>query len=309
VKILEVAEADARHMGDPEGLLKTLLDHKKALEAFVAFLRDEANLPRTPALVDPASRILSGEPLGVGAATLLSGKAQEYVKFLDYWRKSYANIERYLLWAQHLEEKLKNRPTTSVRHRQMLQDACNKALEARNKLPDARDNSALAELGATDDLKAAYTSLSYLGARYELWELPKDQKTQQQRSEDANVLRQGILREDAAPEVGRSDIRELEQRLPSETVAAWVDQKEAGTRQGPKIEAEIGGLFSGAGILFSLVLASLVTLLALVVQVYPAGAFGTLKDYLATIVVGATSTVALNFLQGPLTGLFTRLRS
>jgi len=46
----------------------------------------------------------------------------------------------------------------------------------------------------------------------------------------------------------------------------------------------------------------------LVGQVYPESgeAFGTTKDYISAFVAGATGGTAVQFIQGPLTGLFMR---
>jgi hypothetical protein len=311
VKMYETAEADAQHLGDPDGFAKALKDLEGTLKKFAAFLRDEVRPARDPALVKPASALLKGGPLAVGAAKLISEQAQGYVGLIGNWRTLSADIKRYALWAVRLNERFA-RINPSQRHRRMLQDASAKALEAYNELLDARDAPALAELGAAEDLKASYKTLSYLGAWHRVWEPPETQKPRERRSREADRLGDvHVDLFDLSTETRREIVAALSES-PESVINRWKRGAEIQRPRpeiGVEVGAEAGRLFGGFGVVSSLIVASLVTLLALIVQVYPAGAFGTLKDYLSAIAVGATSTVAINFLQGPLTGLLGRLRS
>ena len=307
VKILESAEADARHLGDTDGLPKALKDLKSALEKFATFLDEEVKPHRDPALVESASRLLKGGWLAVGAATVISEQARAYTGLIDNWRKSYAKIKRYRLWALQLLATFEVTDPPEE-HLKMLHHALIRMREAYEELLDARDASTLAELGAAEDLKEAYRTLSYLGAWYWVWEPPEAQKPRERRRREAHELSKAHMLQLDIPPADRQRILQGRNRQSVEVVAGWMDGQDPPNPK-PEVEAEVGGLFSGAGILFTILLASFVTLLALVLQIYPTGAVGTLKDYLTAVVVGATSTIAVNFLQGPLAGVFTSLRS
>ena len=109
-------------------------------------------------------------------------------------------------------------------------------------------------------------------------EPPDSWKPGEQRSRDAEMLGERHvqlynIREDEQRAIGqRFD------RSPTSVVALLVSDQDP-----PQLKSTIGvgvgRLFGGVGLLFSLVLAALVTFLALVVEIYPGGAFGTFEDY------------------------------
>src|SRR3712207_5268351 len=192
VKTLETAESEPQQFGEQKGpdgrsssrFGESLKDLGTALKSFDMFLKMEYGENRSPALVKSAASLLNGGPLAVGAIQKITTQAKECVTLIENWRKMAIEIKRYTLWYIRLWAIQRMTP----RHREMLERAGARIIEAKNEMLDAKDTATLANLGTAEDLKHAYGTLAYLGSLYGVWEAPEAQKEQEQRKEGAVAL-------------------------------------------------------------------------------------------------------------------------
>jgi len=316
VKTLETAESDAKQLGEQTGrdtrsdsrFGESLRALGAALESFDTFLKKEWGEDRTPALVGPAANLLDGGPLAVGAVQKVSTQAKEYVALIENWRKMAAEIKRYTLWYIRL------RPSRGMdqRHRGMLERAGARIIEAKQEMMDAKDGATLAELGAAADLKRAYGTLAFLGSLYGVWEAPEKEKGREERREGAKAMmllsRENVRIMSFAPTYADSN-RHLDADLPEELhFGEWMEKAHyvpVAPRDVPQVERNKRWIVN-ATVLGTLLL---VGILALLFPVYSADEpWGTSRDYVAAVVLGAGATLAVQ-LADAVKQLWERLRS
>lgn len=279
IKMLDDAERDAQHFGDPEGFGKSLKDLDTALHGFEEFLNGVFHVDgdRQPALVKPAANLLIGGTLTVGATQKIMAKAKMYLDLIKSWQVMATQINRYNLWSIRL---LKKKDDMTPGDWEVLHQASAKVLEAKNEILDAKDDTTLADLGAADDLKRAYSQLAYLGSRYDVWKAPEE------------LTDRWFLK-------GGSSIHRL---------VKWLQEAEFVSL--PSEEAAVIERYSrvigDAGVLL---LAVIVAILIGLTQIYFGKTFGTLQDYLTLIFIGGGSQVVVKGLVDTITQLRSPLKA
>ncbi len=306
---LESAESDSRHLGNPEGLGKSLQDLALALYRFEKYLREDLELHPTlrPALVKPAAAKLKGGPLKVRAAKEISEQAKVYTGLIADWRKSVKQIIRYYRWAALLEAIFKDMNPKPEDDWKALQSATGRIVEALNELLDAEDAAALKELGAAEDLKEAYKTLATLGGKYCVWQAPVEPGTEVGVFRGATRI---FVQSPDSPNWAAHCLRPQSDPASPQSIAALAASLpfESPSPRPPRVNVRRPTPI--ATTVLSIGLALVIALAVAFAAIYPAtgAAFGTSKDYLAAITAGATGGTLSRFLQTPLTTLLTRLR-
>jgi hypothetical protein len=315
VKTLETAESDAKHLGEQTGrdgrsgsrFGESLRILGAALESFDKFLKNEWGEDRTPALVKPAANLLDGGQLAVGAVQKISTQAKDHATLIENWRKMAVEVKRYTLWYIRL------RPTQglSQRHRGMLERAGARIIEAKQEMMEAKDGATLAELGAATDLKRAYGTLAFLGSLYGVWEAPEKEKEREEREEGAKAMML-LSKEDEritsfAPLYADPN-RHLDAKLPEEPkFEEWMEKARhvpVAPADVPRVERNKRWIVNAT--VLGVIL--LVGILALLFPIYSDKPWGTGRDYVAAVVLGAGAPLAVQ-LSDTVKQLWERLRS
>ncbi|HLL41286.1 MAG TPA: hypothetical protein VK357_16720 [Rubrobacteraceae bacterium] len=278
---------------------------------FDKYLRDDLELnPRLwPALVAPAAAKLQGGKLKVGAAKEISTQAGAYAGLIAEWRESFKQILRNYAWAARLQKQFEGMdPKPPEEDRKTLRNAAGKLVEALNELLDAKDATALKELGTTEDLKEVYKALAALGGKYNVWLVTGRPVT------DGKLFRNAIRIFADSENSSEFAAEILKQPDDEESAQSIAELAGAGSFKSPSPKphaVNVRRFSPTATAVLSVGLALLIALVAtFVAQVYPVSGtpFGTTKDYFAAIAAGATGAAISSFLQSPLTSLLTRLR-
>jgi hypothetical protein len=314
VKTLETAESDAQQFGEQKGtdgrsdsrFGGSLKDLGAALESFDKFLRKEYGEERTPALVKPAANLLKGGPLAVGAVQKITTQAKEYVTLIENWRKMAIEIKQYTLWYIRIWATQGMTP----RHREMLERAGARLIEAKNEMMDAKDTATLANLGTAEDLKRAYGTLAYLGSLYGVWEAPEAQKEQEQREEGAvaiMLLQKEEVKISEFASVYTDSNQNLVETLPDPQFDEWLNEAKYVPLTSEKV-ARIERNRRWLGNVIALGLILLIGILPLLLQAYSDKPWGTLRDYVAAFLLGAGAAVVAQF-SDTVKQLWGRLKS
>ena len=249
-----------------------------ALDGFEKFLNEVFHVDREkqPALVKPAANLLIGGQLKVGETQKKMAEAKQYLNLIKSWQVMATQINRYNLWSNQL---LNKKEVMTPRDWEVLQRASAKVLEAKNEILDIKDDTTLADLGAADDLKSAYSQLAYLGSRYKVWKAPEE-----------------------------LTYRWLQKGGSIHRLVKWLQEAEFVSL--PSEEAAVierySRLIGDAGVLF---LAVIVAILIGLTQIYFDKTFGTLQDYLTLIFIGGGSQVVVKGLVDTITQLRSPLKA
>ena len=293
IKTLETAENDAQQFGDPAGFGKLIEGLQTALEDFAKFLCAEFLVDRQPAFVRPATDLLKGGPLAVGAAQKITIHANGYVNLIKAWQVMAAQIKRYELWGYKLSDK----KDMTAGDQEVLQRARAKVMEAKNEMLDAMDAATLADLGSAEDLRRAYTQLAYLGSRYGVWEGPEEEKNQEQRDEGFRAMK--LCWKIELPAI-KLDGDKLMYKWRQQAKFVSIESEKVA-----KIEQVIRWL-GDAGVIG---LAVAVAILTGLTQLYFSKTFGTFEDYLSVILLGTGTQVTLKGLTETIKKLRTPLKA
>ena len=304
VKTLEIAETDAKQFGEQteadgqsdSRFGESLRALGAALQGFDKFLKKEWGEDRTPALVRPAANLLNGGPLAVGAVQKISTQAKEHVALIENWQKMALEVKRYTLWYIRLWAT----QGMIYRHRDMLERAGARIIEAKHEMLDARDAAALAEVGTAADLKRAYGTLAYLGSLYGVWEVPEGKKQRQERKEGAKAMmllaEKDVKITDFAPTFA-DPAQQLQASLPAKLrFKEWIKNAHnvsVAPITVPKVERNKRWI--GNAIALGIIL--LVGTVALLLTVYSDKPWGTGRDYVAAVLLGVGAPLATQLLD------------
>jgi hypothetical protein len=278
---LDQVEADIGSWRDEDGLAKSLIDLKAALEDLAKFLTEELPLPRAPRLVLRAAELLKPRQLKVGEAKTLAGEADSCAILVADWQTMGHEAKRYIAWLKQLTQQWdKMEPN----ERERLRLAGLRLAEALNEMLDVSVKADLEGRGGARDLRSTYDLLAALGAKYG-WLPPPETKPSEVAGNmgplDFDPVTSEMLGLDPTEDLGHS----LDQWL-GEAIAA------EGTPARPAALAKSLRWIAGA---FALVFSVLVGVAAGLAAFYFDGPWGTWEDYLTVIVVG---TAAQLLVQG-----------
>lgn len=316
VKTLEAAEKDAKVFGELglDGKLETgespfgnsLEKLREDLKEFEDFVREQFPEHDNPDLVSYARHLLQGCDLDVGEAQKTKDKADEYVKMIKDWRDMAKKHQRYQLWGVRLSKKI---PANELRDRAVLRRARAKVVEAKYEMWDAKDAVTLNDLGASKDLKRAYTQLAYLGSTYNEW--------RPERPEVEDQLPDWTLYSDVSKRVAGKKLEwEPDQQwgLLGDTFARAepedsVVQELFAVSISPEMAASIAKTVRRLGDVFVLFTGAAVAILLGLNQLYFDKTFGTWQDYLSAILIGVSTPTLLTVLTDSIKQIGKRLKS
>ena len=257
---LQAPEADAAFFGDRDGFGKKLTE----LEEMVSDFHDER--PKdVPRFIELAAARLKGSALPVGGASKVAAEVDVYLRFADDWKKMAKHAKRLELWADNLEAVVLEPAEV-----QMLAIAKAKVNEVTFELRDAESAAALEAVGATRDVRQAYSLLAVLGSKHG-W-APSEEEVQA-----------AGLREITSETFDGAEPESLEDLI----ARARSDKDLVGV-----VAAVLGRTVRGAADAAVLAVAVSVAILAALPTIVADDTFGSWRDYLLALGLGGTSVVA-----------------
>lgn len=276
---IALAEADAKVLGDADGLGASLTALRTAVDEAKDLLKKRAVKDAFELLASAEAPLQSGE-LGVGDATERSKLAGTLTSTLGKWRKLAERVLDDEAWLFALAQRAEDstpKPMSDA-DKATLNDAAMRLLGVHNELFQIAEDADLERLRTSNRIETSFGQLSYLGAKYRVDRPPKTAAVPTKDTMDDEVVRTFG---------GAVDLDNPTDAKGAEVVPRKLITREASAAQLPKKLL----LFAGDSAMLLIGLAvAIVTGLSLF---YFGKTFGTCEDYLTVIVVGtAAQTVA-----------------